>query len=77
MRNTGPGIDREDQARVFEQFFRCERSRSLEHGGAGLGLAIAERIVALHGGRLTLSSAPNGPTTVEVVLPQTEQPSLS
>ena len=74
MTNTGPGIGREDQARVFEQFFRCERSRSIEHGGAGLGLTIVKRIVELHGGRITVHSEPGGPTAVEMVLPDHTAP---
>ena len=72
MTNTGPGIAPEDQARIFEQFFRCERSRSSEHGGAGLGLTIAQRIVELHGGRITVASEPGSRTRVEITLPREE-----
>jgi len=68
--NTGPGIDAADQVRIFDQFFRCEKSRASEHGGAGLGLTIVQRIVELHGGRLTIDSAPAGPTCLQVDLPR-------
>ena len=67
--NTGPGIAAADQVRIFDQFFRCEKSRASEHGGAGLGLTIVQRIVELHGGRLTIDSAPAGPTCLQVDLP--------
>jgi signal transduction histidine kinase len=68
--NTGPGIAAADQARIFDQFFRCEQSRASEHGGAGLGLTIARRIVELHGGRITIDSSPAGPTRLQVILPR-------
>ena len=68
--NTGPGIAAADQVRIFDQFFRCEKSRASEHGGAGLGLTIVQRIVELHGGRLTIDSAPAGPTCLQVDLPR-------
>ena len=74
MTNTGPGIGRENQARIFEQFFRCERSRSVEHSGAGLGLTIVKRIIELHGGGITVHSEPGGPTEVEIVLPDHSAP---
>jgi signal transduction histidine kinase len=67
--NTGQGIAAEDQVRIFDQFFRCEKSRASEHGGAGLGLTIVQRIVELHGGRLTIDSTPAGPTCLLVDLP--------
>ena len=46
----GPGIPEEEQARVFERFYRADQARAYERGGAGLGLAIARWIVDLHGG---------------------------
>ena len=74
--NTGPGIAAADQARIFDQFFRCEQSRASEHGGAGLGLTIAHRIVELHGGRIEIDSAPTGPTCLRVTLPLVPDPAL-
>ncbi len=67
--NTGSGINREDRARIFDQFYRCEKSRSLAHGGSGLGLTIVKRIVELHGGRITVESTPSAWTKFIVVLP--------
>jgi two-component system, OmpR family, sensor kinase len=67
--NTGPGIPAADLTRVFEQFYRVEKSRSLDHGGSGLGLTIAKKIVDLHNGRISLTSDPGSLTTVTVSLP--------
>lgn len=54
--NTGQGIPEEDLLRVFNQFYRVEKSRSSTLGGSGLGLTIVKRIVELHHGRITLQS---------------------
>jgi signal transduction histidine kinase len=54
--NTGAGIEAGEQARVFDQFYRCEKSRSTAHGGSGLGLTIVKRIVELHGGNIAVTS---------------------
>lgn len=62
--DTGIGIAPEYQARVFERFYRVDKSRSKKTGGTGLGLAIVKHIVALNGGYLSLSSAPGEGTTV-------------
>ena len=67
--NTGPGIPAEDQERVFEQFYRVEKSRAASMGGAGLGLTIVRRIVELHGGNVSLQSKPGEWTQFHVVLP--------
>jgi two-component system, OmpR family, phosphate regulon sensor histidine kinase PhoR len=56
--DTGPGIAKEDISRVFERFYRVEKSRSREKGGSGLGLAIVKHILALHGFRIKVSSKP-------------------
>ncbi len=56
--DTGEGIALEDQPRVFDQFFRSEKSRSRAAGGAGLGLAIARGIVEAHHGSIRVESAP-------------------
>ena len=67
--NTGPGVPAEDRERVFEQFYRVEKSRATALGGSGLGLTIVRRIVELHGGTVTLQSKPGEWTQFDVVLP--------
>lgn len=68
--NTGPGVAGADVEKVFEQFYRVERSRSFRHGGFGLGLAIVKRIVELHGGRVRFESISDDRTRVSVYLPR-------
>jgi signal transduction histidine kinase len=69
LANTGRGISEQERSRVFEQFYRCEQSRSSSHGGSGLGLTIVQRIVALHGGAVAVVDSPAGWTTFVVRLP--------
>ena len=68
--DTGIGIPAEHQARIFERFYRVDKSHSKETGGTGLGLAIVKRAVMLHNGRVELKSTVDGGTTVKVVLPE-------
>jgi two-component system OmpR family sensor kinase len=65
--DNGPGLDSEQASRVFERFYRVEASRSREHGGAGLGLAIVAAIVGAHGGRVEVTSSVEHPGAVFVV----------
>ncbi|HLJ61255.1 MAG TPA: ATP-binding protein [bacterium] len=67
--DSGRGIPEEHLPRIFERFYRVERSRSREEGGTGLGLAIAKHIVDAHGGRITAQSRPGGGSVFTVVLP--------
>lgn len=67
--DTGEGIAPEDLPHIFEQFFRGEKSRSRETGGAGLGLAIARRIVEAHHGRIWVESQVGQGTRFRFVLP--------
>lgn len=60
VRDTGPGIDADAQARVFEEFEQGDDTLARKHGGTGLGLAIASRIVERMGGEIALSSAGGG-----------------
>ena len=54
--DTGMGISKENQARVFERFFRVDKGRSRALGGTGLGLALVKHIAILHGGTVSLES---------------------
>lgn len=71
--NSGPGLADADIPRVFDQFFRVEKSRSEAHGGSGLGLAIVKRIVALHHGRVTLESEQGAWTRITIRLPESPE----
>ena len=66
--NTGPGIPPEDLPRVWERFYRVEKSRDRARGGAGIGLAIVRQLVEAAGGRVGVTSE-GGWTTFSVTLP--------
>ena len=68
VEDTGSGIPKELRERVFEPFFRVDKSRSRELGGVGLGLALVHEIVIVHDGSITVKSNSFGGTTFEVVL---------
>ena len=68
VEDTGSGIPEELKERVFEPFFRVDKSRSRELGGVGLGLALVREIVRVHDGSITVKSNPSGGTIFEVVL---------
>ncbi len=68
--DTGEGIRPEDISRIFEQFYRGEKSRSRATGGAGLGLAIANAIVEAHGGDIQVDSRPGEGARFRFTLPR-------
>ncbi|WP_165073703.1 sensor histidine kinase [Paludisphaera rhizosphaerae] len=70
VRDTGVGIPREDQSRIFERFYRVDKARSRELGGTGLGLAIVKHLVSSLQGRVEVSSRPGAGSTFVVRLPR-------
>jgi signal transduction histidine kinase len=72
--NEGQGINPDVLPHIFDRFYRADSSRTNgDKKGYGLGLALAKKIVELHGGELTVSSAPNKVTTFKVLLPNLRQ----
>ncbi len=72
--DRGPGVPAEDLAKIFRPFYRVADARDRYTGGVGLGLAITERAVRLHGGQISASNAPEGGLVVEILLPVKRQP---
>jgi two-component system phosphate regulon sensor histidine kinase PhoR len=70
VRDRGCGIAREHLPRIFERFYRVDKSRSRESGGTGLGLSIVKHIMQLHGGRAAVESAPGKGSTFSLFLPK-------
>ena len=70
VEDTGSGIPKELRERVFEPFFRVDKSRSRELGGVGLGLALVREIVRVHDGSISINSNPAGGTIFEVIFDQ-------
>ena len=70
--DTGIGIPKEAQSRVFERFYRVDKSHSRETGGTGLGLSIVKHAVEYMGGSVSLVSAPGKGSTFTVTLPKTK-----
>ena len=70
VEDTGSGIPKELRERVFEPFFRVDKSRSRELGGVGLGLALVREIVRVHDGSICIKSGKTGGTILEVTFAQ-------
>jgi signal transduction histidine kinase len=69
VRDTGPGIDPADQSKIFEEFQQADSSSTKSKSGTGLGLSISQRIVAMHGGRIWVKSAPGFGSTFFIEVP--------
>jgi two-component system OmpR family sensor kinase len=73
LSDSGPGLDADAAGRVFDRFYRADASRSRAAGsGAGLGLTIVRSLVAAHGGRVDLRTAPGAGATFRVRLPEAQ-----
>ena len=66
--DEGPGIPEEDLSRVFERFYRVDKSRARDPGGTGLGLAIVKHLIELHNGEVRAENRPGGGAKVSVTL---------
>ncbi|PYQ20785.1 MAG: hypothetical protein DMF81_17570 [Acidobacteria bacterium] len=73
--DEGPGIPTAQRERIFERFYRIDKGRSREQGGAGLGLSLARWAVTAHGGRIEVESKEGEGSTFRISLPR-EKPSL-
>ena len=69
IKDNGIGVPEEDIPRLFERFYRVEKSRTSQTGGTGLGLAIAKEIICAHGGDITVESRVGEGTTMTVAIP--------
>lgn len=67
--DCGPGIPEADLAHIFRPFYRLDQARSSATGGSGVGLAIAERAVRLHGGSLRATNRTSGRASIQMVFP--------
>jgi len=69
VKDNGPGIPAKEQDRIFERFYRLEKSRKREAGGTGLGLAIVRHVARLHGGTIRLESRPGKGSAFTLTVP--------
>ena len=65
----GPGVPETDLGRVFERFYRVDKSRTRDPGGTGLGLSIVRHLVELHGGRVSAKNRDEGGAVFTISLP--------
>jgi signal transduction histidine kinase len=69
VQDTGPGISKADQEKLFQEFQQADNSITKSKGGTGLGLAISKRIIEMHGGRIWVESQPGQGSTFSLTLP--------
>ena len=70
VKDTGIGIPEDQQGRVFERFYRVDKSRSKEVGGTGLGLSIVKHAALVHRAKIDLKSKPGSGTMIKIVFPK-------
>ena len=74
--DNGTGIPLEDQAHIFERFYRVHKHRARDAGGTGLGLSIVKNIILAHGGGVSLLSSPGAGATFVIRLPLSQRESV-
>jgi len=70
VEDSGIGISQADQQRIFDRFYRVDKSRSRTEGGSGLGLSIVKKLVEDHGGIISVESTPGAGSTFRIILPR-------
>ena len=73
----GPGVPPQLRTKIFERFYRTDKSRARETGGSGLGLAIVAGIVRAHSGRVDVVETPHGGATFRIALPLADDAALN
>ena len=76
MADTGIGIPAAEQDRVFERFYRVDKSHSRAIGGTGLGLPIVNTIITSHNGKLLLTNPEEGGAMITILLPVASEPDI-
>ena len=71
--DNGCGIPEQDIARITEAFYMVDKSRSRKEGGAGIGMTLCQKIIALHEGVWHISSKPGEGTVVQIIFPKREE----
>ena len=69
MSDSGPGVSEKELDKIFEPFYRIDNARERSTGGVGLGLAITDQAIRLHGGSVRASNLPEGGLLVEMHIP--------
>ena len=74
IQDSAPGVTREELPKLFERFYRVEKSRNRDHGGSGLGLALCKKIVEAHRGAIIATESPLGGISIKITLPLNKMP---